>query len=366
MATFRNIGLGLVAGAFLAAGLAMPVSAKSFYKGRTVNVIINYGAGGNTDIQIRSMLRFMKNHFKDGAPRFVLRHLPGAGGVVGANYLAEVAKNNGFTIGGFTIPVMAQVMKDPAMRADLSKFPTVGALAQQTISHARVDLIPGGMKSPYDILKVTKVFKTAGHGPQSSKDLRIRMFMELIGIKHDHVTGYKSAGTIRAAILKKEIDFTADSLTGYVARVKPQLVKTGISIPIWHIGHPTPDGGLKRSHTVDPSIPSFLEVYQRKFGKGKRPSGIKWEAVRHIAKTRELLRSVFLPVGSPKQALAELRAAWDLTMKDPAYKEEYKKLNASPLVSYDGPTATRMMADAVNARPALQKFLLDYADKARK
>jgi tripartite-type tricarboxylate transporter receptor subunit TctC len=363
MRTFKTIATGVIGGALLVAGISASANAQ-FYRGKTVNVIINYSAGGNTDIQIRSLLRFMKKYVA-GKPRFVIRHLPGAGGIVGANFLAEAAKPDGRTIGGFTIPVMSQVMQDPAMRADLSKFLMVGALAQQTISHMRKDVIPGGLKSPYDILKVTKVFRTAGHGPSSSKDLRIRLFMELIGIKHKHITGYKSAGRIRAAIMKKEVDFTADSLTGYAARVKPQLIDTGVSIPIWHIGHPTKDGGLRRSSTVAASIPSFLEIYQRKFGKGKRPSGIKWKAVLHIAKTRELLRSVFLPEGAPKQALADLRAAWDKTMLDKGYQEEYQKLNASPLVSYDGQTATGMMKDAVHASPELQKFLLDYAAMAR-
>lgn len=357
-----RVATGLIAIGFLAAGLATQADAQ-FYKGKTVNIIINYSAGGNTDIQIRSLIRFMKKYVP-GKPRFVLRHIPGAGGIVGANYLAEAAKPDGRTIGGFTIPVMAQVMQDPAMRADLSKFLMVGALAQQTISHMRKD-VPPGINKPSDILKVTTLFKTAGHGPSSSKDLRIRLFMEMIGIKHKHVTGYKSAGRIRAAIMKNEVQFTADSLTGYAARVKPQLIDTGISIPIWHIGHPTPGGGLRRSDTVDPSIPSFLEIYQMKFGKGKRPTGMKWEAVLLIAKTRELLRSMFLPEGAPRQALVDLRAAWDKTMKDKGYQEEYRKLNASKLVSYDGPTATKMMKDAVNVSPELQKFLLDYAAMAR-
>ena len=359
-----HIASGFIAAAIITAGLAAPADAQ-FYKGKTVNVIINYGAGGNTDIQIRSLLRFMKNHFQKGAPRFVLRHVPGAGGIVGANYLADSAKNDGYTIGGFTIPIMAQVMKDPAMRADLSKFLMVGAQAQQTIAHIRKD-VPPGINKPLDILKITGTIKTAGHGPASSKDLRIRMFMDVLGIKYEHVTGYKSAGRIRAAIMKNEVQMTEDSLTGYTARVKPQLIDTGMSIALWHVGHPTPDGGLRRSQTVDPSIPMFNEIYEAKFGKGKRPTGLMWEAIIHIAKTREMLRSVFLPEGAPQRALAEMRDAWALTMKDPAYHAEYRKLNASEIIAYNGETAAKLMSEAVTVRPALQKWLLDYADKGRK
>jgi len=358
-----RLALALMVAGFAAASLTSPAVAQ-FYKGKTVNVIINYNAGGNTDVQIRSLLRFFRPHLA-GKPRFVIRHVPGAGGIVGANFLAEAAPKNGYTIGGFTIPVMAQVMKDPAMRADLSKFGMVGALAQQTIAHVRKDF-GSGINKWQDILKITKPIKTAGHGPSSSKDLRLRMFMDLLQLPYEHVTGYKGAGSIRAAILKNEVQMTEDSLTGYIARVKPQLIDTGISIPLWHVGHPTPDGSLRRSPTVAPEIPTFLEVYEERFGKGKKPSGLMFEAIVHIAKTREMLRSVFLPEGAPRKALEDLRAAWDKTMADPAYQKEYEKLNASKLIAYDGPTAEKMMKDAVKVRPELQNWLLDYAAKARK
>jgi tripartite-type tricarboxylate transporter receptor subunit TctC len=357
------VASGLIAAGIVAAGFATPAAAQ-FYKGKTVNVIINYNAGGNTDVQIRSLLRFFRPHLA-GKPRFVIRHIPGAGGIVGANYLAEAAPKNGFTIGGFTIPIMGQVMKEPAMRADLSKFLMVGSLAQQTIAHVRKDF-GSGINNWRDILKITKPIRTAGHGPASSKDLRLRMFMKLLKLPFKHVTGYKGAGSIRAAILKNEVQMTEDSLAGYIGRVKPQLIDTGISIPLWHVGHPTPDGGLRRSDTVAPEIPPFLEVYQAKFGKGKRPSGMMWEAIIHIAKTREMLRSVFLPEGAPRQALKDLRMAWNKTMADPAYQKEYQKLNGSKLNAYDGPTAEKMMKDAVTVRPALQKWLLDFANEARK
>jgi len=257
------------------------------------------------------------------------------------------------------------VMKEPSMRADLSKFGMVGALAQQTIAHVRKDF-GSGINKWQDILKITTPVKTAGHGPSSSKDLRLRMFMDILKLPYKHVTGYKGAGSIRAAIMKNEVQLTEDSLAGYIGRVKPQLIDTGISIPLWHVGHPTPDGSLRRSDSVAPEIPAFLDVYEAKFGKGKRPSGLMFDAIVHIAKTREMLRSVFLPVGAPRKALEELRMAWDKTMADPAYRKEYAKLNGSKLISYDGPTAEKMMKDAVTVRPKLQKWLLDFANQARK
>ena len=360
--SFRQIPAITIAGV-IAVAMALPATAAPFYKGRTLNIIINYSAGGNTDIQGRSALRFMRK-FIPGKPRILVRNLPGAGGIVATNFLGEAARNDGYTLGVFTIPIMAEIMKDPAMRVSLSDFIMIGSIAQQTIAHIRKDVSPG-MNKPADILKANVVFKTSGHGPSSSKDLRTRMFMELLGIKYKHVTGYKSSGRIRTAILQNEIQFSEDSLTGYIARVVPNLIKPGISIPVWHLGHPTEDNSLRRSDYVSKDIPSFLEIYQMKYGKGTKPKGIKWEAILLIAKTREMLRSFFLPKGAPKQAVDILRAAWVKTMADPGYQKEYVTLNASKLSGYDGETATKLLADAVNVRPGLRKWLLDYADKGR-
>lgn len=70
--SFRNFALGAGVAA-LCAFAAFPGQAQ-FYKGKTLNVLINYGAGGNTDIQGRSVLRFMENYI-EGKPRTVVQEL---------------------------------------------------------------------------------------------------------------------------------------------------------------------------------------------------------------------------------------------------------------------------------------------------
>ena len=92
----------ILAGALVTAGLAGSANAQ-FFKGKRVNIIINYSAGGNTDIQGRMVMRHMKKYIP-GNPRLVFRHVSGAGGVVGANFLGEAGKTNGSMMGVFTIP----------------------------------------------------------------------------------------------------------------------------------------------------------------------------------------------------------------------------------------------------------------------
>jgi len=200
----------------------------------------------------------LKRHIP-GSPKFEFEYFSGNGGLVGANFLGNEGRRNGLTMGIFTIPVMAQVMRAPELRVDFRNFEIADSIAEQTISHIRVDAIPGKkIKSYKDILYTKHAIRTGGHGPNSSKDLRARLVLEVLKIPQKHVTRYRSGGRIRAAIRKDELDMSADSLLGYYGRVASQLIDTGISVPLWHMGHLTLDGNLKCSHTVPKEIPCFI------------------------------------------------------------------------------------------------------------
>lgn len=364
MKFFTASTFAIFAGALAFTGVASSANAQ-FFKGKRVNIIINYGAGGNTDIQGRMVMRHMKKYIP-GEPRLVFRHVSGAGGVVGANFLGEAGKKNGSMMGVFTIPIMSQVMKGPELRVDLSAFHYVGAIGQQTISHIRKDAIPGKtIKDWRDILDSKHAIRTGGHGPSSSKDLRTRLFFQALGIPLKHVTGYKSGGKIRAAILKDELDMTADSLAGYHGRVVAQLIKPGISVPIWHVGTPGPNNSILHSPSVPKEIPSFQEVYEAKFGKGKRPDRMIWDSIRTIAGSREMLRILVFRKGTSRKAINTMRQAWEKTMKDEAFLAEYKKVNGSIFIGKTGPEAQKYIKGIVNVPKDLEKFLLDYANAAR-
>lgn len=349
----------MLAGASLFAVSSLATAA-DFYRGKTLNVIINYDAGGNTDIAARSIMRFMDKHVP-GKPRIVAKNMPGAGGIVGANYVGEAAKRDGSVMGVFTLPALAEVMKDPALRVSFQDLTWIGAIGQQTIGHIRKDVAPGVSK-PEDIIRVTQTFKSAGHAPNNDKDMRIRLMLGLLGIKHEHVTGFKSAGIIRRAILQNDVQYTEDSLTGYFAGVVQNLVTPGISVPVWHVGTPTADGGMKHSPTVPKEIPTFLDIYKAKFGKDAMPSGPEWETIRVIAKSRQFLRAVVMPPGVPQAARDALRAAWEATTRDEGFLAEYRKLNNSELEAMTGPEAQAAIVDLAKVTPELRAFMIAYSE----
>tara|TARA_R110000787_G_scaffold128581_1_gene240302 strand:+ start:421 stop:1518 length:1098 start_codon:yes stop_codon:yes gene_type:complete len=348
----------LIAGAGVAGmlGVSAGTATAQFYKGKTLNVLINYGAGGNTDVQGRSVLRFMEKYIP-GQPRTVVRNMPGAGGIVATNYIVKAAKKDGSLMGIFTIAGMAELTQAKELTVSHKDLIFIGAIGQQQIGHVRKDVLEGGINKPTDFLKVTKVFKSAGHAPTSSKDLSIRLTLKLLGIKHEHVTGFKGANSIRRAILQNGIQYTEDSMTGYFNGVVPLLIKPGISTPIFHTGVPTPDGGLVHSDTVSKDIPTFLALYQAKYGAGKKPEPLAWGTYRKFAQMRQVLRILVLPKGAPKQAVADLRSAWIKTTKDKGYLAEYRKQNASDLVPLGGEDAQAVVNDLLTIKPEVQKFM---------
>ncbi len=337
--------------------VSVPASAQ-FYKGKTLNVIINYGAGGNTDIQGRSLLRFMTNYIP-GNPRMIIKNMPGAGGVVGTNYLGEAAKRDGSVMGVFTVAIMPEVMGDKALRVKHGDFAMIGGIGQQQIAH----VLKSTAKDVKEFIALTKPFKSAGHAPNSSKDISIKLTLSMLGLKHSHVTGFKSAGDIRRAMLQNDIQYTEDSVTGYYAAVVPTLVKPGLDIPLWHTGVNVKGGGMVRAESMDKNIPAFIEVYEMKHGKGARPKGVVWDAYRVIAGSRQFLRIIVLPPGAPKQAVDDLRAAWKKTTQDKDYLAEYRKQNNSELEALVGEDAAAAIADVLDVKPEVRKFIVDFAAK---
>src|SRR5207249_9544634 len=68
-----------------------------FYPGRQMVLIIGGAAGSGYDIIGRMVARYMGNYLP-GKPSFVVRNMPGAGGVVAANHMNSVADRDGATI----------------------------------------------------------------------------------------------------------------------------------------------------------------------------------------------------------------------------------------------------------------------------
>ena len=132
----------LLAIAGLLAFAVLPDTALAqFYKGKTVTMIVNYPAGGPTDIEGRIIAQHLPAHIP-GNPTVVVKNVGGAGGVLGTNQLGD-AVPNGETIGFFTLDLIAQFVGNPALRVNYADFVFIAGVENPLVVYMRKDTPPG-------------------------------------------------------------------------------------------------------------------------------------------------------------------------------------------------------------------------------
>lgn len=334
---------------------------RPFYQGRTLTFVINFAAGGPTDVEGRIIARHLAKHVP-GQPTIIVQNMPGAGGIVGVNYLGEVAKPNGLTLGYFTGPLFHQQLKNPALRVDLAKYPFIAALQGITVCYIRSD-VPPGIKRPSDIVKAQR-FRAGGLSFDSSKDVRFRLSFDLLGLKYDYVTGYNSSSEARLAVQRNEVQYHDETLPSYRSIVEPQMVKTGIVTPLYYNDLISLDGEVKSSPDV-PELLSFTQLYGQVFG--KPPSGMKYEALKaaNISSTN-MSRVILLTPGSPPDAVSALRQAINSLSRDQDFLGEAGKIMKFHPRFEMGEEGERLYQKVGQAPAEVLDFLRQYIEQARK
>jgi len=104
-------------------------SVAEFYRGKTVNVLIGVGVGGEYDLQARLVARHIGKHIP-GNPLVVPQNMTGAGGINMANFLFTQAPRDGTSIGmlGNNFPA-TQAVGAQGVRFDAVKFNWLGSIA---------------------------------------------------------------------------------------------------------------------------------------------------------------------------------------------------------------------------------------------
>jgi tripartite-type tricarboxylate transporter receptor subunit TctC len=351
----------LVVGALI--GISAPAGAdEPIYKGKRLSVLVNFAAGGPTDIEGRLFARHIAKHI-EGQPAAIVQNMDGAGGLVGNSYLGEIAPKDGTMVGYFTGAAWLYATEPNKHRVDFRTYEFVAYQPGTTVYYVRTDVAPG-LKEATDIVKAQGLV-TGGLSADSSKDLLIRLTLEMLGVPFKYVTGYRSNQNARLALQQGEINFFAESPPGYRSVVEPSLVKNGQVIPLYY------DPGWNGESISVPkqieglSVLPFQELYRKI--KGAEPSGKLWDVyLSSLAINAAMQRLVVLPPGSPQAAVDALRAAVLRLNDDPAFAQEaMSALGYVP--NYEaGPLTNRQVRTALTVSPEIRSFVLDSIKNAKK
>src|SRR4051795_363047 len=340
--------------AALALGAVSDAARAQFYKGKTITMIINYPAGGPSDIEGRIIAQHLPAHLP-GKPTIVIKNVGGAGGVIGTNQLGEAAPN-GETMGFFTLDIIAQLLSNPALRVNYADFVMIAGFENPLVAYARKDT-PPGLKVPTDIMK-TSDFKALSLNLQNSNTVNQSLSLDLLGIKYQAVPAYRGLKEVETAILQNIGQFANTSLPGWRGSVEPTMAE--LVMPLWQIAARGQDGGTPRSRAM-PDLPTFEEFFESVHH--KKPSGFLYEVLRTSSDPLvAMFRTALLPPKSPAEITDVMRTAFMTLAQDKDFIRDYSNaVKTDPLV-VPGADAQEIVATLGKVKPEIKAFVIDYTN----
>jgi len=175
----------------------------NFYQGKTVRVVVGSTTGGGYDLWARLMAQHIGKHIP-GHPTVMVQNMPGAGGVVAANYLYTNVKPDGLTIGAFNPALyFEQLVARPEVKFDWGKFIWIGSPERNDVVHFIRSDSP--FKTIDDLRNAKEPAKCGSTGPGTTAHYMPRLLEDTLGIKTTTVSGYQGGSEIDLAIERNEV-----------------------------------------------------------------------------------------------------------------------------------------------------------------
>lgn len=298
--------LPAVAAALAAAALAMAApkaraeTPAEFYKGKTINLYVGVSAGGIYSTFALILAQHLEKRIP-GKPNIVVQHMPGAGGTRAVEYVYEIAPKDGTAVltpnAGVALRVLLGI--DNATY-DPAKFTWLGGWGEavNTISLLK-DNTP---VRTLDQAKETEVV-LGSIGKASNTYFIPALMNNTLGVKFKIVTGYRGGAPIRLAIERGELNGWAGQWTGWKL-AKPDWVREGRLVHLVQLAS-EPAADL----TNVPLLSSFATTAEQRQMFTAVQSGIPD-------------RAIVVPPGVPVDRVAALRAAYEQTLRDPAFLKD--------------------------------------------
>src|SRR5437868_15301646 len=100
------------AAALVGATIQHGAAQDSFYRGKTVTLVVGYSAGGGYDQYARLLARHLGRHIP-GNPTVIVQNLPGAASMTAVRYLDATAPKDGTVITTFDPGLVLETVASP-------------------------------------------------------------------------------------------------------------------------------------------------------------------------------------------------------------------------------------------------------------
>jgi tripartite-type tricarboxylate transporter receptor subunit TctC len=284
--------------------LTAPTGAQSveeFYRGKTVNILVGFTAGGGYDLYARVLGRHLGRHIP-GNPQVVVQNMPGAGSLKATQYVYGVAPKDGTTLATVSRGMATDPLLNDA-KFDATKFTWIGSITSETSICATWQSSP--TKTWDDMFR--REFTLGGSAAGADPDTFALILRNVFGAKVKLVTGYPGGNDINLAMERGEVDGRCGWSWSSLKSLKAWLPKINLIAQF-----------AVEKNTDIPQVPWAIE---------RAANDEQRQVLRLLTAGQFLGRPFFGTPDIPADRTAALRTAFDATMKDAQFVAEAAKLD---------------------------------------
>jgi tripartite-type tricarboxylate transporter receptor subunit TctC len=331
--SLASFGLtAFAAGSLWTAAPAQAQSVEQFYKGKQMRFIIRSAVGGGYDLYSRLLTRHITKHIP-GSPQMLAVNMPGGGGIIAANYVAEVAPKDGtiLTMVGLALPMDQALGLNPSLKADMRTFNWIGNLSNSN------QLTYVWHTSATKTLADAKRRETT-IGATGSGDISIwlpEIYNSILGTKFKIIFGYPGVADVRLAMERGEVEGVASNPWASTLSTQSHYIDNKqVRFLI--------QAGLAKEKAL-PDVPLLREL---------ATNAKDQEVLDYVSKVVAIGRPVATTPGVPVDRVRALRMAFDATLVDADFISEAEKLKAE-IVPMSGAELQAIVEEVANATPDL-------------
>jgi tripartite-type tricarboxylate transporter receptor subunit TctC len=332
----------------VAAMLALaPISAAQaqgsadFYKGKSIDLYIGYSAAGGYDVYARALARHM-GRLIPGNPAIVARNMPGAGSLVLANWLYNVAPKDGTAFGmigrgtGFD-PLLGSTKA----QFEATKFAWIGSMNDEV--SVCVAWHTAGIATLEQVK--TKELTVGGTGPAADTDQFPKVLNATLGTKFKLVAGYPGGNEIDLAMERGEVMGRCGwSWSSVVATHQHWFDQKKINVLVQ----------LSLSKHADlPQVPLVMDLAR---------TDEERQIFKLVFARQPMGRPFLAPPAVPAERVSILRKAFMDTMKDPDFLTEASrmKLEINPVA---GDAVQALVEEVYRTPKAIANAVADIVNR---
>jgi tripartite-type tricarboxylate transporter receptor subunit TctC len=315
---------------------------ETFYKGKTMQLLIGFGPGGGYDLYGRAVARHM-GRFIPGNPSLVPQNMAGAGSVRAASYLYNAAPKDGTVIGTFSRGIIVDTLLGANKgQFEAQNFGWVGSVTNEVsvCGFSR----RSGIQTWDDML--TKDSTVGSSGTADDLGVYANVLRSVFNAKLKLISGYPGTADILLAVERGELGGLCGwSWSTLKSRSKSLYDSKEIAVPV-QLGltphEDLPNVPLITSLTKDPTKVAVLEL---------------------IFSRQTLARPFAAPPGIPEERLRALRTAFDATMRDKDFLAEAKQLDLE-VRPVSGPEIDELVANLNKTPSEIRKLATEASANA--